>query len=246
MNDKNELLNVIQHCSYQEVLKNIPDNSIDVLLTDPPYNIKIEGEKWDVGFDFNEWLSLTLPKIKEDGMLLIFNTKENVDRKIKPFIEKFEDETHNFTVVDIIEWGKTNPRQNVDIYRQYEFLLVAYNNYGTEISDREYSEDDSEYFTNEIWETASEIGLFKIKGITHPTVKPIRLIEKLLVKLTEIDDVVLDTTSGSGSIAIACWDTRRDFIACEIDEGYANNSQKRLEKIKGQVPRTVFLFDLEV
>jgi site-specific DNA-methyltransferase (adenine-specific) len=246
MEIEKSLLNEIQHCSYQQLLKNIPDNSIDVLLTDPPYNIKIEGEKWDVGFDFEEWLSLTLPKIKEDGMLLIFNTKENIDVRIAPFIKEFEDDTHDFTILDTFEWGKTNPRDNLEIYRKFEFLLVAYNNYNTDKTDRVYPADYKESYENELWETANEIGLFKIKGLKHPTSKPIRLIENLIVKLTDIDDHILDTTSGSGSIPIACWDTRRNFIASEIDGNYAITSQKRLEKIKEKVPRTIFLFDLEV
>ncbi|MBO0446570.1 site-specific DNA-methyltransferase [Enterococcus ureilyticus] len=246
MEIEKSLLNEIHHCSYQELLQNVPDNSIDVLLTDPPYNIAIDGEKWDVGFDFTEWLGQTLPKIKEDGMLLIFNTKENIDRKIKPYIKRYKDEAHDFTVIDTFEWGKTNPRGDLELYRKYEFLLIAYNNYNTEKSDRIYPEDFSEYYTNEIWETAKEISLFNVKEIDHPTAKPVRLIENIIIKLTEIDDVILDTTSGSGSIPIACWDTRRDFVACEIDEEYATKSQQRLERIKEKVPRTVFLFDLEV
>lgn len=123
--------------------------------------------------------------------------------------------------------------------------MVAYNNYATDISDRIYPEDYKEGFKNEIWETANEIGLFKVNGIDHPTSKPVRLLENLIVKLTKIDDLVLDTTSGSGSIPIACWDTRRDFITCEIDEEYAVKSQQRLDKIKEKVPRIVFFFDLE-
>lgn len=139
---KKELLNKIHHCSYQRLLKKIPDNSIDVLLTDPPYNIAIDGgEKWDVGFDFDEWLSLLLPKVKADGMLLIFNTKENIDRKLKPLVEKYEDETHDFTVIDTFQWGKTNPRTHLELNKKFEYLLVAYNNYNTEISDRVYPDE---------------------------------------------------------------------------------------------------------
>lgn len=87
--------------------------------------------------------------------------------------------------------------------------------------------------------------MFTVKDLNHPTSKPVRLIENIIVKLTKMDDLILDTTSGSGSIPIACWDTRRNFIACEIDEEYAVKSQQRLDKIKEKVPRTVFLFDLE-
>ena len=158
-------------------------------------------------------------------MLLIFNTKENIDRVIKPYVEKYEDEIHNFTVLDTFKWGKKNPRVYSELYRKFKFLLVAYNNYGTDSSDRIYPEDYKEGFKNEIWETSSEIGLFTVKDLNHPTSKPIRLIENIIVKLTKMDDLILDTISGSGSIPIACWDTRRNFIACEIDGEYAVKSQ---------------------
>lgn len=236
--------------SYQDLLDDIPNNSIDVLLTDPPYNIGIDDD-WDSGFSLDTWLDDVLPKIKKDGMVMIFNTKANIDRIIKPKVEDFYDEDHNFTVVDVIAWGKTNPRQNVDTVRQFEFLLIAYNNYNTAKSDRHYAGDFDPTFSNEEWETAIELKMFapdkedndkvSSKDDEHPDPKPVRLLTNLIRKYTRLDDVIVDNFSGSASISIASYYMSRHFIACDIDESYVLRGNKRLSKIKKTLPRTIFL-----
>lgn len=237
------LLNTINHTSYQELLTRIPDRSVDVLLTDPPYNVEIAGEAWDSGFDLRRWIDAVLPKITDDGIVMVFNTLSNVQRVLIPTVEDFRDDHHAFTVVDTIEWGKTNPRVTIDISRQYEFLMVAYNNYNSPLSDRVYPEDHDPFFTNEIWETASELAAYKPVEIDHPTAKPIRLLENLIRTYTRPTDLLLDTTSGTGAIPVAARNTHRMFIASEFDVTYARLSQERLRRIRKTVPRSVFLTD---
>lgn len=243
-----ELFNKIHHMRFEELLLKIPDKSIDILLTDPPYNIDVHKSKnnWDIEFDFNNWLKLTLPKIKKNGILLIFNTKENIDQKIAPFIRDFKTDSHNFEILPIIDWAKSNPRDNLDLIRKYEYLLIAYNNYETTTRAFDYENVVGSDFLNEIWESHAELGIFAEKEnekTEHPTKKPLRLIKRLLLRFTTLEDVILDTTSGSGSIPIACWDTRRTFIASEMDKEYFEKSTTRLERLKNSLPRTVFLFE---
>jgi site-specific DNA-methyltransferase (adenine-specific) len=66
-------------------------------------------------------------------------------------------------------------------------------------------------------------------GKIHPTQKPVRLYEWILLNYTKENDLILDTHLGSGSIALACHNLHRNLIACEIDEDYYNNALKRLE-----------------
>lgn len=248
----------IKRMGYQELLEDIPDSSIDVLLTDPPYNIKIAD--WDNNFDLNAWLDDILPKIKSDGMVMIFNTKANIDRIIKPKIEGFYDEDHDYTVVDTIAWGKTNPRSNIDTVRQFEFLLIAYNNYKTSKSDRHYVGDFDPMFSNEEWQTAMELKIFapdkednsaiedkdkeSSKNEEHPDPKPIRLISSLIRKYTRLNDIIVDNFSGSASIAVASYYLSRHFVACDIKEPYVTRGNERLKKIKKTLPRTIFLGDI--
>lgn len=248
----------IKCMSYQDLLDDIADSSIDVLLTDPPYDIEIAD--WDSGFSLESWLDDILPKIAVNGMVMIFNTKANIDRIIKPKVEDFYDEDHDFTVVDTIAWGKTNPRQNVDTVRQFEFLLIAYNNYNTAKSDRYYSGDFDPLFSNEEWETAIELKMFapdkedksaikdkdkdSSKDDEHPDPKPVRLLSNLIRKYTRLDDVIVDNFSGSASISIASYYMSRHFVACDIDKSYVIRGNKRLSKIKKTLPRTIFLGDM--
>ena len=62
----------------------------------------------------------------------------------------------------------------------------------------------------------------------HPTQKPISVMEWLIIRLTNENDVVIDPFMGSGSTGIACLNTNRRFIGIELDENYFNIAQKRL------------------
>jgi len=66
-------------------------------------------------------------------------------------------------------------------------------------------------------------------GKIHPTQKPVRLYEWILLNYTKEDDLILDTHLGSASIALACHNLHRNLIACEIDEEYYNNAVNRLK-----------------
>ena len=68
----------------------------------------------------------------------------------------------------------------------------------------------------------------------HPTEKPIKLYEWILMNYSKEGDTILDTHLGSGSIAIACYNLRYELTACEIDKEYYNASIKRLEQHKAQ------------
>jgi site-specific DNA-methyltransferase (adenine-specific) len=72
------------------------------------------------------------------------------------------------------------------------------------------------------------------KSKFHPTQKPVELYKWLLDKYTSEGDLILDTHLGSGSIAIACNDMKRDLIGFEIDKEYYNNTKKRLEQHQKQ------------
>jgi DNA modification methylase len=64
----------------------------------------------------------------------------------------------------------------------------------------------------------------------HPTQKPVRLMEYLITKLTKPGDTVFDPFMGSGTTGVACINTGRNFIGCEIDSGYFDIARKRIEQ----------------
>lgn len=68
------------------------------------------------------------------------------------------------------------------------------------------------------------------KNKVHPTQKPVALLEYIIKTYTLEGETVLDFTMGSGSTGVACLNTNRDFIGIELDEGYFNIAQNRIEK----------------
>lgn len=227
-----KLLNTITHSKFEDFLPLIPDNSVDVLFTDPPYNIAIAW--WDYDFDFVSWLDLVVPKIKDDGLVMIWNTKEIIDKRFIPYFE-----SKGWIVLDSFNWGKTNPRPSLDLYRQFEHLFIAYKS-----NDMDKFNPD-EYILNitqsEVWLSQFESAIYK-NDVEHKTKKPVSLLERVLLEFTNINDVILDTTSGSGSIPLACWSTHRQFLACEMDEEHVKESNQRLEDAKKDIVRSMFLY----
>jgi site-specific DNA-methyltransferase (adenine-specific) len=86
--------------------------------------------------------------------------------------------------------------------------------------------------------TISKIWKFRIAGAEsriHPTQKPVKLYEKLLMTYAKKGNKILDTHLGSGSIAIACHNLSYELTACELDTEYYNNAIKRIEQHKAQI-----------
>ena len=77
--------------------------------------------------------------------------------------------------------------------------------------------------------------VLKDKGKIHPTQKPVALYDWILHNYAKEGDKILDTHLGSGSIALACWNSKFDLTACELDKDYYNAAMKRIETHKRQI-----------
>ena len=74
------------------------------------------------------------------------------------------------------------------------------------------------------------------KQYGHPTIKPVKILQNLIVNSTLENGVVLDCFMGSGSTGVACVNTNRNFIGIELDEGYFNIAKKRIEEAVNDLP----------
>ena len=86
--------------------------------------------------------------------------------------------------------------------------------------------------------TISKLWKFRIAGAEnriHPTQKPVKLYEKLLMTYAKEGDKILDTHLGSGSIALACHNLGFDLTACELDKEYYDDAMKRIQEHKNQI-----------
>jgi len=181
------------------------------------YCIKTDYGDWDNNFNMeilNNFISKFYKKLKKNGTLIIFFDIWKIT-PLKDMLEK-----NNFKQVRFIEWIKTNP-QPLNSKKNYltncrEIALVAIKNVKPTFNS---------ICDKGIYEYPLQSG----KNRFHPTQKSLKLFEDLINKHSNINDLVVDPFLGSGTTAIACKNTKRQFKGCEISEEYYN---KILEIIK--------------
>lgn len=213
-----------------EVMKDIPDKSVDMILTDPPYDISrdnnfktmnrrgIDFGEWDIGFNVTEWLTWGIPKLKDGGNIVVFCDW----KKITPIVEEME--SKGIIIKDLVRWRKTNPMpRNRDrrFITDYEVAV-----WGVKKGKWTFNRLSDTYERPEI-----------ISGVTpkseksygaHPTQKPIEVMTWLVQRLSNENDTILDPFMGSGSTGVACKNTNREFIGIEKDEEYFKIAERRI------------------
>lgn len=216
-------INIIHGNCFEEMEK-IDDNSIDLVLTDPPFGMSFqssrrkEKHKKIENDDNLVWLPGWCKELKrickEDSHLYIFCSWHKVD------VFKQEIEKH-FSVKNIIIWEKNNHGSG-DLVGDYspKYEMCIFINNGKKLNNGRHP---------------NIIKAKKTDNELHPTQKPVNLMEFLIEKSSEQGDLVLDTFSGSGSTAIACHNTKRRFIGFEIDKQWYNTSIKRLLQHQSQL-----------
>lgn len=223
-----------------ENLKKIPDKSIDLILTDPPYNIakySTGNLKFDWRSDINNDLApwdltplnpadlLTEFKriLSPNGNIFIFCSYNIIGDYHKVFDPEFD--TFQFMV-----WHKTNPVPN---FRKSSFLnscelIVACWNKGHTWNFT--SQNDMHNFV----ESGICMGSERIKDENgkniHPTQKPVEILKKIIKIASNENDVILDCFNGVGSTGEAALSLNRKYIGIEIDKKYFAETKKRLEK----------------
>ena len=225
------------------ILQTIPDNSIDLILTDPPYNIakySTGNIKFDWRSDINnnlaEWDLIELqPKdlinefkriLKPSGNIFIFCSYNIIGEYHKVFDPEFD--TFQFMV-----WHKTNPVPN---FRKSSFLNSC------ELIVSCWNKGHTWNFTNQkdmhnFIESSICMGTERVKDENgknlHPTQKPVAVLEKIIKIASNKNDLVLDCFNGVGSTGVAALKNNRKYIGIEIDKTFIDATEKRLKDING-------------
>ena len=203
-----------------EVMKQMPDKCVDLVVTDPPYGmsfrsnyrtIKHQAIENDNNLDWLEDWVLELQRlVKTDAHLYIFCSFHNIDL--------FETELSKyFKVKNILIWEKNNTGMGDlegDYAPQYEMVLFCSNG-ERKLNGRR----DSNIIKNK-----------KTGNNLHPTEKPVDLIEFLIGKSSQENEIVFDPFIGSGTTARACLNLNRQFIGIEINEEYCKIAENRLKQ----------------
>ena len=190
-----------------EIMKDIPDNSIDLVVTDPPYGIDL---KYDVYDDTDEnWDKMFLaliPELKRISKMIIMPCCQI--RKLSMIYKEFPPDW-------LICWYKGSPGHRAYIgFNDWEPHLVYGKNDGVQMHD---------YFQTP--NTEKMDGRFQ-----HPCPKPIEWAKWLISRASKENDLILDPFLGSGTTAVACQNLKRRFIGIEISPEYCEIAKQRLRQ----------------
>jgi len=244
--NKNRLI----HGDCLEVMKHIPDESIDLIIADPPY--LTTKEHWDTKESFNESQIVEFLRIlKSTGNLYVWC---GIGEKSQSLIRWFPIISKHFYFKDLITWKKSRGigMRKGWLYTREEIMWFVKDNkkftwnkeyqYSTERRKRDKGKDiiqpsqsgkfcKSLYkrWTN-VWDDISEQTYDVINLVGHYTPKPIKAIERIIILHTKNEEIVLDPFLGSGTTSIACLNTNRRFIGIEIDKKYYGIAKERIDK----------------
>jgi|TARA_R110002124_G_scaffold241345_1_gene406583 site-specific DNA-methyltransferase (adenine-specific) len=206
------------HGDCLEVMKTLPDQSVDLILTDPPYGMEFKSSYRKIKYDkiknddnlywLEDFVKLCFNKAKNNTAHYIFCSFHNID-KFKQAFEEY------FTIKNILVWEKNNTSMGdltADFAPKIEFIIFLQK--GRKLINGNRSPN--------IFKFA------RTQNKYHPTEKPIMLMEHLISKFSNEKDVVLDPFMGSGTTAIASRNLNRKFIGIELDKKYFDTVNKRL------------------
>lgn len=213
-----------------ELMKNIPDKSIDLVVTDPPYKIETQGAGIYKQADKQYVQELNGMKDGFDGKVLdeLCRVMKKINiyffcsqKQIIPLLDYFvKKKKCNW---NLLCWHKTNPVPACGnkYLTDTEFILF-FREKGVKI----YGEFNTK-FTYYI----TPLNQKDKKRFGHPTIKPIELVRNLVVNSSQEGDTVLDCFMGSGTTGVACKNTNRNFIGIEVDEKYIEIAEKRIKEL---------------
>jgi adenine-specific DNA-methyltransferase len=255
-NDKHKII----YADVLEALKMLPDNSVDLIFADPPYNIgkNFNGkiEKWDTEESYlewcYEWLDLCIQKLKPNGSFYVMTATQ--------FMPYFDIHLRNkLTILSRLVWsydssGVQAKKYYGSMYEPILFCVKDKNNYTFNINDIlveaktgakrkliDYRKAvptvyNSEKVPGNVWEF-SRVRYRMDEYENHPTQKPISLLERIIKASSNEGDLVLDPFSGTFTTCYVAKKLNRNSIGIELQDEYVKIGLRRLqlaEEFKGE------------
>ena len=231
---KSQLYRIAQGDSH-ELIKAIPDHSVDLILTDPPYNlaqhstgnIPLLGRSamnndlapWDlIEFKPEEWIAEFLRILKPTGNLFIFTSYNQIGKW-------YELLDHKFDATNFMVWHKTNPAPKIfkaGFLNSCELIYTCWNKGHT------WNFINQAEMHNFI-ESSICMKPERLSDPKHPTQKPVSILKKLITIASNENDVIFDPFMGVGSTGVAALELGRKFIGFEIAPDYFTAAEKRIK-----------------
>lgn len=241
------------HGDCLELMKDIPDKSIDMILTDPPYGTT--ASKWDSVIPFEMLWEQYERTIKDNGAIVLFSSGRFTQRLIQSnedlyrykwvwvktrvgnFVNAKNRPLTNYEEICVFSKGITANTKHTERKMQYypqELIEVnkkvnaGESKFGT-MHGKQPSHQPS-YTVNYTNYPTDVLEFASVGKPLHPTQKPVSLLEYLVKTYTNEGETVLDNCMGSGSTGVACLNTNRKFIGMELDAEYFEIAKQRISE----------------
>lgn len=232
-----------------EFLKQLPDESIQLICIDPPYNLELAG--WDVYENYIEWASKWIDEayrvLSKNGSMVIFGGIQFRDVKSGDLIDiiQYVRKYTKFKLVNTIIWYYKNGMsahryfanrheeviwlvKSNDYYFDLDSVRVPYSEEELKLAlkDKRLNPENTKKGKNptNVWQIGRLNGNSK-ERVGHPTQKPVEIIRRLIKSLSYPNSTVLDFFAGSGTVGRVCIEEGRNCLLCDSDQstiGYFN------------------------
>ena len=214
-----------------EGMKRIPDGSVDLIVTDPPYSMETRGvglhnkrDYYDVlqekglNNSIDERYLEEMVRIMKAVNIYLFCNKNQL-RMYFNFFAQYN--------CDLLVWHKTNPIPVVNnkYLSDLEYIFFARDK-GVSL----YGDYDKK---SKLYQ--SQVNKQDLNFYGHPTIKPLPLVKRLVCNSSEEGATICDPFMGSGTTAVACIREKRHFIGFELDKGYFDKACKRIDAERRQL-----------
>lgn len=238
-------------CKISERMEELPDRSVHLVVTSPPYNV---GKEYDHDLTFEQYRTLLQRVFSELYRVLVGGGRAcinvaNLGRK--PYIP-----LHSYVISDMLAcgfqmrgeiiwnkgssagtstaWGSWQSASNPTLRDVHEYILVfSKGEFSRKADDRKSTISKSQFleYTKSIWDFAAE----SARRAGHPAPFPVELPLRCIQLYTFAGDVVLDPFCGVGTTCIAAMQAGRRFVGYDTSEEYVKSAQKRMEIQKGNM-----------
>ena len=222
-----------------ELMKDIPDKTVDMILCDLPYGTT--ACKWDNVIPFEPLWEQYNRIIKDNGAIVLFGGEPFSSKlrlsNLKMYKYDWIYEKSKATLFTQCKKRPLNSHEYISVFYKKQPVYNAQMSIGKPYRARRNIKQQKEWFfglkRNDNDGTRYPRTVLKFKSgdrdiRLHPTQKPVALLEYLIKTYTNENELVLDNCMGSGSTGVACIDTNRNFIGIELDENYFNIAKERI------------------
>lgn len=264
MEKKEETLHLTIIKNSIALLKSIPDNSISLIIADPPYNIDIDHwDQYDNYLDWaREWIDEVYRVMKDNGNFVLFGGfqfQNKTGGDLLDLVQYIRKDT-NFMLVNVIIWYYKNGitarrffanRHEEIIWfaktKKYIFNLddvrIKYDKETLELysRDKRLNIDNLKKGKNptNVWEI-SRLNSNSKERVGHLTQKPEEIIRRLIRSMSNRNDIILDIFAGSGVSTKVCIEENRHSISCDIDPKFNEYINTQLSKLKNRSDYKIF------